>query len=165
MRIFRKDRNSEKYRNFKRKYEKALKEAKKSFKKRTIDDVLTAKSSQWYQKLKRLTNSGRNKSENVQVDEICHLSDEAQAEAIADSLSAISNEYQEIKKDDISIPPFSASSIPQIRPHIVRRYLKNIKTNKSTAPGDIPARIIKEYALFLCVPVADIINTGLRVGQ
>ena len=165
MRIFRKDRNSEKYRKFKEKYEKALKKAKHTFKKRIIDDALTAKSSQWYQKLKRITNFNREKTENVQVDEICHLSDEDQAEAIADSLSSISNEYQETSKDDINIPPFSSSSIPQVQPHKIRRYLKNIKTNKSTAPGDIPARIIKEYALYLCVPVADIINTGLRVGH
>ena len=53
---------------------------------------MNAKSSQWYQKLKRITNFNQERSENVQVDEISHLSDEAQAEAIADSLSEISNQ-------------------------------------------------------------------------
>ena len=32
-------------------------------------------------------------------------------------------------------------------------------------PGDIPARVIKEFSLFLCVPMADVINCGLRVGH
>ena len=92
MRIFRKNRNSEKYKKLKKKYENALKEAKIKLKKRAIDDVMNAKSSQWYQKLKRITNFNQERSENVQVDEISHLSDEAQAEAIADSLSEISNQ-------------------------------------------------------------------------
>ena len=92
MRIFRKNRNSEKYKKLKKKYENALKEAKNKFKKRAIDDVMNAKNSQWYQKLKRITNFNQERSENVQVDEISHLSDEAQAEAIADSLSEISNQ-------------------------------------------------------------------------
>ena len=105
------------------------------------------------------------RSDKVQVDEISHLSDQAQAEAIADSFSAISNEYESIKRDDISIPPFCQSSVPKFKPHEIRKYLQNIKTNKSTAPGDIPAKIIKEYAMFLCIPMSDIVNTGLRVGH
>ena len=46
MRIYRKNRNSEKYKKLKKKYENALKEAKNQFKKRAIDDVMNAKSSQ-----------------------------------------------------------------------------------------------------------------------
>jgi hypothetical protein len=105
------------------------------------------------------------KSDLVQVDEISHMTDEDQAEAIADSFSSISNEYEPVKKDDIKVPEFSRSSIPQFKPAFIRKYLEKIKTNKSTAPGDIPARIIKDFALFLCVPMADIINTGLIVGH
>ena len=130
-----------------------------------IDDVMEAKSGQWYSKLKRITNFDQTKTDKLQVDEISHLSDKDQAEAIADSFSAISNEYEPVKKDDIKIPPFSSSDIPQIKTCQVRKYLQNIKTNKSTAPGDIPAKIIKEFAPFMSVPVSDIINSGLRVGH
>ena len=58
-----------------------------------IDNVMTAKDGQWYSKLKRITNFGQDKSDLVQVDEISHMSDKEQAEAIADSFSSISNEY------------------------------------------------------------------------
>jgi hypothetical protein len=112
--------------------------------------------------MKRITNFGREKSETLQVDEISHLPDQDQAEAIADSFSAISNEFKTVNKDDIKIPSFKKSYIPNFKPHTI---LENIKTNKSTAPGDIPAKIIKEFALFLCVPVADIVNSGLTVGH
>ena len=130
-----------------------------------IDDVLSARDGQWYSKLKRISNYDQTKSEQVQVDEITHLSDKEQAEAIADSFSAISNEYQPINKEAIKIPTFPQSSIPQFKPYQVRKYLEKIKTNKSTAPGDIPAKIIKEFSQFLCVPFTDIINSGLKVGH
>ena len=164
-REFNKNRTSKKYQAMQLLYEDKVKEAKKHFKTKTIDDVMSARDGQWYSKLKRITNFDQGKSDLVQVDEISHLHDQEQAEAIADSFSSISNEYEPVKKDDIKIPHFSKSSIPHFKPHIVRRYLQNIKTNKSTAPGDIPAKIIKEFSLFLCVPMADIINCGLKVGH
>ena len=58
-----------------------------------IVNVMTAKDGQWYSKLKRITNFGQDKSDLVQVDEISHMTDQEQAEAIADSFSSISNEY------------------------------------------------------------------------
>merc|ERR1712208_259843 len=50
-------------------------------------------------------------------------------------------------------------------PHEIKKYLQKIKTNKPTAPGDIPAKIIKEFAFFICIPMANIINTLVKVGQ
>ena len=89
------------------------------------------------------------------------MTDEEQAEAIATSFSAISNEYEPINRDMIDIPPHCPSTVPQFKPYQVRRHLGGIKANKSTAKGDIPARIIKDFAQYLCIPVTDIINTSL----
>ena len=164
-RLFRKNRSSKKYYHLVKIYKQKLSKAKRDFKTKTIDEVMTARSGQWYSKLKRISNFDQTKSETIQVDEISHLSEYEQAERIADSFSVISNEYKEIRKDDIDIPLFSRSSIPQYKPHEIKKYLQKIKTNKSTAPGDIPAKIIKEFAFFICIPMANIINTGLSVGQ
>ena len=124
---------------------------------------MTAKSGQWYSKLRRITNFDQEKGEVLQVDEINHLNDQDQAEAIADSFSSISNEYDPVSREKITIPQFPKS--PQFKPHTIRKYLQNIKTNKSTAPGDIPARIIKEFEEYLCILAADIAGSGLRVGH
>ena len=164
-RLFRKNRQSKKYKSIKKKYDKKVLEAKKRFKTNCIDDVMTAKSGQWYSKLRRITNFDQEKGEVLQVDEINHLNDQDQAEAIADSFSSISNEYDPVSREQITIPQFPMSSIPQFKPHTIRKYLQNIKTNKSTAPGDIPARIIKEFEEYLCIPVADIVSSVLRVGH
>ena len=43
--------------------------------------------------------------------------------------------------------------------------MDKIKTNKANIPGDIPSRVLKEYADLLCIPLTDIINTSLRTGS
>ena len=130
-----------------------------------IDDVITVRDGQWYSKLKRISNYDKAKSEQLQVDEINHMTDQEKAEAIADSFSAISNEYKPVNKDEIDIPKFTKSSIPKIKPFEVRNHLLKLKTNKSTAPGDIPAKIIKEFAMYICVPLSNIINCGMSAGH
>ena len=40
-----------------------------------------------------------------------------------------------------------------------------IKTKKSTAPGDVPAKLIKAAADHLAFPLTDIINTAIRLGE
>ena len=40
-----------------------------------------------------------------------------------------------------------------------------IKTKKSNAPGDVPAKQIKAAADHLAFPLTDIINTAIRLGE
>ena len=102
--------------------------------------------------------------ENIQVEEISQLSELQQAEAIADSFSSISQQYSPIKKENINIPSFLPSSIPQFSAYQVKQFLDRTKTKKSTAPGDIPSKIVKQFSNYLSIPVADIINSGLKAG-
>ena len=44
-------------------------------------------------------------------------------------------------------------------------HLEKLKTNKATIPGDIPARVLKENASSLCIPLTKIINASLRTGD
>ena len=40
-----------------------------------------------------------------------------------------------------------------------------LKSRKSTPPGDVPVKIVKEFASQLCIPLADIINCSLKQGH
>ena len=66
-REFTKNRRSNKFLELKKKFKKKVEEEKKNFKKRMIDDVMTARDSQWYSKLKRITNYDQIKSDPVKV--------------------------------------------------------------------------------------------------
>ena len=79
-----------------------------------IDDIKDSKPGEWYSKLKRITQQDQGKSDIIQVEEISHLSDQQQAELIADKQAEIRNSYKEVKLSDISIPPFEFQDIPQL---------------------------------------------------
>ena len=159
------NRRSKKYLQLHKLFNKKVLLAKKQFKSKMIDDILVAKSSQWYSKLKRVTNYEKKEAEYIQVEQISQLSDIAQAEAIANNFSEISNQYKPLQRNQIETPLIPSHSVPKFTPTKVRTYLQSIKTNKSSPPGDIPAKIIKEFAMFLSIPVADIINSGISLGE
>ena len=84
---------------------------------------------------------------------------------IAEQFAKIQNEYEPLQKDDISIPPFPNKDVPQFHPIHVWDMLTKIKTNKSTVPGDFPAKLIKHFAAYLAEPLTDILNTSIRRGE
>ena len=105
------------------------------------------------------------KSEQTECGEICHLSDQEQVEVIADRFSSVSNEYSPIDSTKLNIPPIPEGTGIQFTPLQVLNQLLKLKVKKSTAPHDIPAVIIKEYAEFLCVPLSHILSTCVKKGE
>ena len=146
-------------------FKKEVKQAKDDFYKPKIAGLKLEQPGKWYSALKRISSFDQIKTEQPVVDEINHLPDQEQAELIADQFASIQNEYQALEKDDVSIPPFSAADVPQFHPSQVWFALSRIDGRKSTVPGDVPARIIKQIAAYLAEPLTDIFNTGLRQGE
>ena len=130
-----------------------------------IDNIKVSQPGEWYSKLKRISRIDQGKGEVLQVEEISHLSDQEQAEMIADQQALISNLYKGVELSDIYIPPFLPEDIPQLKSSQVKEYILKLKTKKSTPRGDIPVKIIKEFAQYLCIPLCDIINSSLIQGK
>jgi hypothetical protein len=112
-----------------------------------------------------MTTHDQLKTENVNVEDICHLTDLEQVELIADSFSKVSNQYTPIDPEQIHLNPENEKPVPVIQAHEVHEYLKRIKTNTSTVKDDIPAKIIKEFAPELSAPLADILDCMVRRGE
>ena len=47
----------------------------------------------------------------------------------------------------------------------VLEHILKLKTSKSTLPGYIPASLIKCYAEYICVPLANVLNTCISRGE
>ena len=62
------------------------------------------------------------------------------------------------------VPPFEENQNPQFHPSEVWFALSRLDVNKSTVPGDFPAKLYKKFAAYLAEPLADIFNTSLRKG-
>ena len=88
-----------------------------------------------------------------------------QAELIAEQFCSIQNQYEQINKDDIEIPQFTERQVWQLHQSQVWLALSRIATNKSTVPGDFPAKLIKYFAAYLAEPLTHIFNTSIRRGE
>ena len=142
-----------------------MKEAKSKFYANKVADLKLSKPGQWYTCLKKISSYGEQKTQQTNVDEISHLTNQEQAEIIADRFAPIQNEFQALEKEDISIPHFAQNDIPQFHPSQVWFVLSRLDTNKATVPGDFPARLIKHFAAYLAEPLKDIYNTSLLRGE
>ena len=99
------------------------------------------------------------------MEDISDLTDIEQAEIIAENFTKVSNEYDPIDPTKISLDEASDKPTPCLEAHEVHEYLKKIKTNTSTVKGDIPAKIIKEFAPELSAPLANVIECMVRRGE
>ena len=126
-----------------------IKTAKSQFYKQAVAELKLKKPGQWYSCLKKMTSYDQQKHEQQIVDEISHLSDQDQAEIIAEKFASIQNEYDSIKTEDILVPPFEENQIPQFHPSEVWFALSRLDVNKSTVPGDFPAKLSKQFAAYL----------------
>ena len=164
-RIFRKERKSEKWKKIDKLFRQEMKSEKSKYYQNKVAELKISKPGKWYQCLKKLTSHDQQKSESFQVDQISHLSDQEQADKIADAFCAIQNEYDSLRSEDIIIPPFTEEETPQFDSAQVWFALSRIDTTKSTVTGDFPAQLIKQFAAYLCEPFTDVINTSLKLGQ
>ena len=164
-RIFRKQRRSEKWKKLNQLFKQEMRAEKTKYYKNKVAELKASNPSQWYSCLKKLSSHDQMKSESVQVAEISNLSDQEQADKIADAFCAIQNQYEPIQSSSINIPPFSERQIPQFSAAQVWFALSRVDTNKATVSGDFPAQLIKQFAAYLAEPFTDIINTSLKLGE
>ena len=165
-REYSKNRKSSKWKSLNNKFLEACKKAKKDYYTNIVEDLKESKPGQWYSKLKRMSSYNEQKSEEVSVEEINHLSNQQQSEKIADSFSRISNEYEQIEESDINLE--SATNLnpaPVLEAYQVYEYLRKINIKSSTVKDDIPAKIIKEFSAELAMPLSDVINSIVGQGQ
>ena len=142
-----------------------MKEEKQKYYKNIVKDLKQSNPNQWYSKLKRLCSYDLEKQEALKCEEINELSDQHQADELVDHFSEIRGRFFALSSSHIKIPHFDQSSIPHISQSSVLKELKEIKVKKAIPPGDIPSRILKEFAEILSKPIANIINSSIKRGR
>ena len=164
-REFNKRRKSNKWEKMNSEYEAELSNAKTNFYKTKIKDLKKANPAKWYKELKKLTSYDQHKSEEVVVEDIKDLSNQEQAELIANKFAEVSLEYEKLQDDDIEIPEFKTSDVPQFAVIDVKAVLDEMDPRKSTVSGDIPSKILKQFSSLLASPVMNVINSCIVKGK
>ena len=96
--------------------------------------------------------------------EIENLSDQDQADKIAEYFCAVREKFDPLKTCDILIPPFEDNTIPQFSEADVRERLAAINPKKSVPSEDIPPKLVNKFAAELAKPLANIINSSIKQG-
>ena len=126
----------------------------------------TSNQSQWYSKLKRMSESETQRQTNICVDEISQYSNSKLAELIADHYAHISNQYKPLKNDDIPGELYNPSSLtPYVAPIEVHKAIKSMNRKSATLSDDIPMKLIYFLGYEISFPLAHLINTCLLEGS
>ena len=147
-REYTKNRRSEKYCSMQQLYEDKVKVAKQNYYINIVQDLKAGNPGQWYSKLKRMSNMDNTQNSDIIVEQLDGLSKQQQVEEIAEAFSTISNLYETVKYENLifNTSPTKPTELSEVFPHEIFEILDQMKTNKSTVKGDIPAKILKEFA-------------------
>ena len=138
---------------------------KKTYYRDMVEDLKTSNVSQWYSKVKRMSSIDLTKDEGTEVHDLMHLPISAQAEKIADQFAEISNQYDAIKSENISIPNMESSKPhPLFEQHQIHEKIQKMRKKSSAVPGDIPWRILREFSVELSAPLSNIFNSCTLEG-
>ena len=164
-RIYFKQGRSSKFKIANKKFKLKMKNAKYSYYDRMIKDLKYSNPRQWYSKMKRIMSNNNDFSSDINIEEICHLSDEEQAEALASYFSSVSQEYKPLSKSDVKLPQITENPSNYFSSAFVLPYMERIKTNKANTQGDIPSKIIKRFSKFFVDPFTELLNTMIVRGE
>ena len=143
---------------------KKAEEAKKTYYSNIVSDLKTSNVSQWYSKVKRMAGQGDDPPQYT-VDELLGLSDQDQAEKIADHYASISQLYEPVKNSDYpeyTVPQKDAP--PRITAAKIEKIVKSMNMKAAGVPGDIPMKLISNFSFELSRPMAHIVNTCFTQG-
>ena len=162
-REFSKHRKSSKYLSLSKSYKEELLKSKRRFYRDKVRTLRKSNPRQWHKVLKKLITNDV-PDEKVEVEAIKHLNDSEQVEEIANKFARVANLYEPLDRSKITIPSFTSDDIPRVSCAEVKEILENMNANKSCRKSDVPAKVLKKFAGFLCGPLTEIINNCIQSG-
>ena len=109
-----------------------------------VADLKESNPSQWYTKVKRMGGVPDSRSGNIMVEELSGLTDQNQADEIAEYFAKVSNEYKPLGEEDISPDLYRTDqNPPQIEPYQMYHKIQKMSIRKANIKGDVPMKIIK----------------------
>ena len=165
-REFFKHKKSPKWEYLNKKFLEKCEEEKIKYYDNIVAGLKESNISQWYSKVKRMAGQlGPSLSPDMCVEELSGLSDQEQAERIADHYASISSQYEPIISEDF--PEYRSGEFkpPKISVQKVVKVIKSMNRKAAAVPGDLPMRIIAEFCDELSRPLTHLINSCLTLGK
>ena len=144
-----------------------LKHKKMSYSENIVNDLKTSKPSQWYSKIKRMTNRNR-EIDNFYIEEFSGLGSKEQANKFVQFYAKTRNQFKAVQKDEFS-EYFESDARQDLSdilttPGQVERIIRSMNTKSACVPGDIPFKVMHYFAHDISVPLSNIFNTMFTEG-
>ena len=158
---------SQKYFQLKEDFEKLKADEIIKYKTKIIDEVATGKRGSIYPALKKLGIRPGSESESwfvLPTHQNLKLSPSESAELIATHFSKISEEFEPLKLENLSIAvqqyicTENADTKPVLQAHEVYNRIKKSKKPMSQVPGDLHPKLVKSFPELLVEPITKIFN-------
>ena len=154
---------SETWKKLKKVFRKSKRVAVRTFYSNFVSELKTTNPSMYYKMAKRIGAGGKASSGDINIECLEGLTDQEQVDAVADSFTAVSLEYEPV---NVSLLPAYLPALPppQVDVWTVMARIEKQKKTKTTLPIDLPESLRKKASVFLAEPLTDIINSSLKQG-
>ena len=141
-----------------------IKKAKIEFNEAKKDFFEKTNPKEWYKHINNIIDNGKNSK--INLTNIPELSDKTPTEQniiINEYFAKICGKYPELQIDAIQHDSTEYKVIPKISEYETYKMLKKF-SRKSPGPGDLPSKILQEFAVELAAPYCNIINFAINSG-
>ena len=160
----------------KKSYDDKFKRAAKAYLDKNVRSLMEDDPGKAYQTLKKMSSQPGDCNEDNTFQLLSHLEDgltaEQSIESIAEHFARISQEYAPLDRnklpDEVKVKldaPIIPDDLPEISDYDVYRTFLRSRKPRSSVPGDLPRRIVKEFSPELAAPAGKIFRNILRTGE
>ena len=138
--------------------------AKKNYKKEKVGRFDKQNPKDWYRQVNKIINNGKPKGLNVlNIPELADRNSTEIANIINNHFAQICKKYPPLDNNISSSENESKEKLEMVSEMYSYKLIQKF-SKKSIGPGDLPQKILKEFAQELATPLSDIINCSLRSG-
>ena len=167
-REFFKRRKSPKWKDLNKQFLEEVSLAKESYRSNIVDDLKFSNPKNWYSKVKRMGGMDKGIHDETNVEEIANLSNEIQANKIADYFGSTRNQYDKLKKEDFSdyFKNYNYDEFAEnfVTPQQIENVISRLNKKSACVLGDLPMKIICLFSKMLSKPICNLINTMFEKG-
>ena len=175
-REYRKNYKSEKYLSLKKIYDEKFRKAAQAYLDKNVRSLKEDDPGKAYQTLKKMSSQPGDCTEDNTFKLSSHvednLTDEQSIESIAEHFAQISQEYPPLNRnllpDEVKAKldnPTVPDELPSISAYDVYKVFKRSHKPRSSVPGDLPRRIVREFSPELATPASRIFQNIVRTGH
>ena len=140
-----------------------MQKSKVAYSKSIVNDLKSSNPSQWYSKVKRMSNINRVSDDDYFIEEFCDLNLQTQADQLVNFYASTRNQFQSISEDDFQ--SVFDNDLRQDKtdilttPEQVENIILSMNKKSSCIVGDIPFKILHYFSSHISKPLSIFFNT------